>query len=287
MRPIPIDFHIGPLTVHTYGIGLAVTFLFGAWYFARRLRQHGLPAEWLSDVVAGIVVGALVGARLVHVASHLSFYAGHPAEVVMVWHGGLSSFGGLAGGLIVGILRARKRRPVGVSLVWLLDLIAPVLACSWAIGRLLGPQLMVAGGGHPTTAWYGLSYAGQVGKRIPVPLFQAALDFAIFGVVLVVERRWHRRPLGAIFALWLALWGMARFAEEFFWLATPPVWDAVEVFSLALSLSAWSALVVLWRKAKDLPPWKDNPAHLANSLPGSRKDGDDVDDDQTMARPAG
>lgn len=245
MRPVPVAFHLGPLTVHTYGIGLAITFVFGAWYLTRRLRQRGVPTEWLSNAAVAIVVAAVVGARAVHVASHAGFYVAHPFEVVMIWHGGLSSFGGLAAGLAVGVVLARTRRPAGTSLPWLLDVAAPVLACSWAVGRLLGPQLMINGGGHPTTAWYGLSYAGQVGKRIPVPIFQAVLDLTIFAVLLVAERRWGRRPLGAIFVLWLALWGLARFAEEYFWLATPNLWDAVEVFSLVLSVSACSALLFL------------------------------------------
>ena len=41
MKPIPVAFHIGPLQVHTYGIGLAVTFWFGFVYFERRLRKNG------------------------------------------------------------------------------------------------------------------------------------------------------------------------------------------------------------------------------------------------------
>ncbi|MBV9285316.1 MAG: prolipoprotein diacylglyceryl transferase [Acidimicrobiia bacterium] len=260
MRPIPIAFHLGPLTVHTYGIGLAVTFVFAAWYLTRRLRQRAVPTEWLSEVVVGVLVAAVIGARVVHVVSHAGFYVAHPAEVVMIWHGGLSSFGGLAAGLAAGVVLARSRRPPGTALPWLLDVAAPVLACSWAIGRLLGPQLMINGGGHPTAAWYGLSYAGQVGKRIPVPIFQAILDMAIFGILILAERRWGRRPLGAIFALWLALWGLARFAEEYFWLATPALWDAVEAFALVLTVSASAVLLLLPRRQLD-----GEGAHAASS----------------------
>ncbi len=248
MRPIPVLFHLGPLTVHTYGIGLAVTFVVGARYFERRLRARGIDAGWLANAAAGIVVGAIVGARLVHVVSHLSSYVAHPGEIVLVWRGGLSSFGGLAGGIAGGLVCSRRSRPAGVSLARLLDVAAPVLAASWALGRVLGPQLMVAGGGHPTSAWYGLSYAGQLGKRVPVPLFQSGLDLAIFAILIVAERRWAGRSTGAIFALWLALWGIARFGEEFLWLATPAAWDAVEVFSLLLSACAWCSLAWLgWR----------------------------------------
>ena len=77
-----------------------------------------------------------------------------------------------------------------------MDLVAPVLMAGWALGRLLGPQLEVAGGGHRTTQWFGMYYAGQVGKRLPVPLFQALEDFGVFCVLLAVERRLSRWPDG-------------------------------------------------------------------------------------------
>jgi hypothetical protein len=71
------------------------------------------------------------------------------------------------------------------------DLMAPVLMACWGMGRLLGPQLMVAGGGHATHQWFGMYYAGQVGRRLPVPIFQSIEDFTIFGILLLVER-WLR-----------------------------------------------------------------------------------------------
>ena len=49
MRPIPVLFHLGPLQIHTYGIGLAVTFIFAAWYLGRRFRRAGYPWRWVGD----------------------------------------------------------------------------------------------------------------------------------------------------------------------------------------------------------------------------------------------
>ena len=57
------------------------------------------------------------------------------------------------------------------------------MAC-WAMGRLLGPQLMYAGGGHPTHQWFGMYYAGQAGRRLPVPIFQALEDFAVYLILI-------------------------------------------------------------------------------------------------------
>ena len=62
------------------------------------------------------------------------------------------------------------------------------------MGRLLGPQLMVAGGGHRTQQWFGMYYAGQAGRRLPVPIFQAMEDFAVYLVLIAIERRLDRWP---------------------------------------------------------------------------------------------
>ena len=90
MKPIPVVFHLGPLQVHTYGIGLALTFLFAAWYLSRRLRSKGLPHDWVGDAAFWIILAAVVGARVVHVLANIGFYLDHPTEIPIVWHGGLS-----------------------------------------------------------------------------------------------------------------------------------------------------------------------------------------------------
>lgn len=190
MRPIPVAFHIWFLEVHTYGIGLALTFWFGLRYTERRLRNAGYPWQWVTGMFLWVIVAAIVGARTLHVVSDLTYYSRYPSQVFAIWQGGLSSFGGLLFAVPVGVVSARRRCPQ-LPTMRFADLIAPVLMACWGIGRLLGPQLMLAGGGHPTHQWFGMYYAGQVGKRLPVPIFQSIEDFAIFGILLLVER-WLR-----------------------------------------------------------------------------------------------
>ena len=190
MRPIPVAFHVWFLEVHTYGIGLALTFWFGLRYTERRLRRAGYPWQWVTGMFVWVIIAAIVGARALHVVSNLSYYSHYPGQVFAIWQGGLSSFGGLLFAVPVAIVSTRRRCPELPGLRFA-DLMAPVLMACWGIGRLLGPQLMVAGGGHPTGQWFGMYYAGQVGKRLPVPIFQAIEDFTIFGILLLVER-WLR-----------------------------------------------------------------------------------------------
>jgi phosphatidylglycerol:prolipoprotein diacylglycerol transferase len=232
-----VDFHLGPFHIHTYGIGLAMTFWFALWYMRRRFRSVGYPWEWLNRAFLWVIAAAIVGARAVHVIANQSFYFGqhHPSDIFAVWHGGLSSFGGLLLGVPTGIW-FQRRYCREISTWAALDVAAPVLMASWALGRLLGPQLMVDGGGHPTDAWYGMSYAGQVGERVPVPLFQSAECFAIFVILRFIEERTRRQPPGIMLAAFAGLWGIVRFTDEFFWLAVPRLWDAVEVTAIILAV---------------------------------------------------
>lgn len=222
MKPIPVDFHIGPLLVHTYGIGLAITFLFGYKYFERRLRDHGYPYEWLGSAFLWIIAAAIIGARVVHVVANAGFYIRQPIQIPLIWHGGLSSFGGLALGLVTGFALARRHCPQ-LSGARAADLLAPVLLASWALGRLLGPQLMIRGGGHPTNQWFGMYYAGQVGKRLPVPIFQSMMTVGILLIAWQVEKLVERRggPTGLVMAVSAGFWGTGRFFEEHLWLAYP------------------------------------------------------------------
>src|ERR1700722_18531432 len=226
MKPIPVEFHIGPLQVHTYGIGLALTFWFGFVYFERRLRKNGYPPEGLVPVFLWIILAAVVGARAMHVLSNLSYYTQNPGDILAIWHGGLSSFGGVLLAVPVGIILTRRRcseLPMGRAL----DLVTPVLLACWALGRLLGPQLMVAGGGHPTHQWFGMYYAGQTGPRLPVPIFQALEDFTVYLILIAIERsldRWpdgSRRtgyPTGTVLGTAMILWGIERSLDEHLWL---------------------------------------------------------------------
>jgi prolipoprotein diacylglyceryltransferase len=253
VKPIPVVFHLGSLQIHTYGIGLALTFWFGYRYFAKRLRDHGYPDAWFGRAFIWIVVASIVGARVVHVVANLrgaQGYAQNPGDIFAIWHGGLSSFGGLLGGVPTGLICARRWCPQ-LRLSVALDLVAPVLVIAWAVGRLLGPQLMYQGGGNLTRAWYGMAYAGQAGKRIPVPIFQAIEDSVVYVIALWVERMIARRrgPIGIVATAAVTLYGAARFNDEYVLLPHNTGGDiAVLIASLAfVGVGAALACWLLWQ----------------------------------------
>jgi phosphatidylglycerol:prolipoprotein diacylglycerol transferase len=283
MRPIPVAFHIWFLEVHTYGIGLALTFWFGLRYTERRVRNAGYPSEWVTGMFVWVIVAALVGARALSVLSNLSYYSHNVGQIPAIWQGGLSSFGGILFAVPVGIVSARRRCPQLAALRFG-DLMAPVLMASWAMGRLLGPQLMRAGGGHPTSQWFGMYYADQVGKRLPVPVFQAMEDATIFVILLLVER-WLRSvaptpspaststapvdgvpappiwlpPAGLVLGIGMILWGIERFVDEHLWLGEDGGVGSV-LTQLAGVALAVAGVVLVATRLRALQTWRGGDA---------------------------
>jgi phosphatidylglycerol:prolipoprotein diacylglycerol transferase len=273
MKPIPVAFHIGPLEVHTYGIGLAITFWFAFRYFEHRLAKNGYRTDWVAGLFLWVIGAAVVGARALHVLSNLGYYSHHVGQTLAIWQGGLSSFGGLLFAVPTAIIVTRRRCPE-LPIARALDLVAPVLMAAWALGRLLGPQLMVAGGGHPSHQWFCMYYAQQRGCRLPVPIFQSLEDFAVFCVLILIERRLRRWPDGSVRAGYpngvvigtaMVLWGIERFLDEHLWLGEDGRLGSmlVQIAGIALALGGIAVLLVARRN------WR---SWLAAGAPGGRPD---------------
>jgi hypothetical protein len=117
-----------------------------------------------------------------------------------------------------------------------------------------------------------MAYAGQAGKRVPVPIFQALEDLVVYVFALWVERRIVRRggPVGIVVTAAVTLYGAARFNDEYVLLPHSTGGDiAVLVASLAFvgggaALAGW----LLWRDrgvahAAVTDPWRAPVAQCA------------------------
>ncbi len=249
MSGVPTSFHLGPLDFHTYGFGLAIAAYVAFLYAERRFRARHLSLEHFGWFTGWVIVASLVGARLAHVATNWSIYRHDPARIVALWQGGLASFGGIAFGLVVGLVLVRRWWPE-VSLLSFSDALVPALIAGWALGRVLGPQFMFQGGGHLTHQWFGLHYAGQVGKRVPVPLIQGAEDGLLWLVLVGLDRRHPGRRAGLTTGVAMAIWGVVRTLDEHFLLGQNSKSGSVGVQIAGLVLSAAGVVVLIRRRAQ-------------------------------------
>ena len=251
MSGVPTTLHLGPLTFHLYGFGLAIAGYVAYVYARRRLRGAGVAEQPFGWFTATLLVAALLGGRGANIATNWSYYSGHPGRWIATWQGGLASFGAIGVALPVGIWGIRHWWPE-VSLGAFADTLLPALVAGWALGRVLGPQFMVAGGGHETTSWIGLHYSGQVGKRVPVPLIQGAEDGTLWLILLYLEGHWRRRRVGSLAGVAMVVWGLARAYDEHFLLDQNSHSGSLGVQGAALLL-ALGGVVVLALARRPLP----------------------------------
>ncbi|HVA53688.1 MAG TPA: prolipoprotein diacylglyceryl transferase family protein [Acidimicrobiales bacterium] len=247
MSGFPTSFHLGPLVFHTYGFGLAIAAYVAYVYARHRLRRNDINVEPFTRYTVWLLVSGLVGARLATIATNWSYYSAHVGRWIAVWQGGLSSFGGIALALVVGLILQRRWWP-DTQLTRFTDALVPALIAGWALGRVLGPQFMVQGGGHVTNQWFGLHYAGQVGKRVPVPLIQGAEDGLLWLALLGVERARRTYTIGVVTALGMIVWGFVRALDERLLLGQESHSGSigVQLAGLALSGAGLITLIVHW-----------------------------------------
>ena len=252
MKPVPTVLHLGPFTLHTYGVGLAIAFYVAYYYAAHRLERRGYDTSHFGRHAVVLVIAGLLGARAAHVATNWRYYHAHLSQVIAVWHGGLASFGALLVAAPLGIWLFRRSWP-SASLLDLSDAVLPALVAAWSVGRFLGPQFMVAGGGHLTRQWFGMAYAGQTGQRVPVPLIQGLEDAALWLSLLLLERRGVRR--GVLTATALMVWGLVRSIDEFLLLgpAGSVGSRAVQLAGLTLAGLGLSIALRVRHAARELP----------------------------------
>src|SRR5258705_1946233 len=80
----PELFSIGPVTVYTYGVLLAASYLLGLQFAIARARKWGLDANRVLDLGIYIIIAALIGAKLLLVVTDFNQFRASPADLLSI-----------------------------------------------------------------------------------------------------------------------------------------------------------------------------------------------------------
>jgi phosphatidylglycerol---prolipoprotein diacylglyceryl transferase len=204
----PVLLRIGGLEITSFGVMVALGALAGAWVFGRELEARGLGHA--SNLAFTGLIAGLVGAKLLWVAEH---FGEEPALDLLTSRGGLSWFGGLVGGVGVGLLVVVYRR---WPLIPLLAAAAPAVAVGQMLGRV-GCFLVGDDYGLPTRLPWGVAFPEGLPPTIvpvhPTQIYEAVF-LALLAWLLVRWRRWGV-PDRLLLVRYCLLAGAFRFALEF------------------------------------------------------------------------
>lgn len=211
------SLQLGGLRLTAYGLMIALGVAVAVAIARRRAPRRLIDPDHLTAIATWAVPAGLLGARLYHVATDWRRFQGRWVDVVKVWEGGLGIPGGIAAGVLVGLLVARRR---GLVLVDVLDVVAPALPVAQAIGRWgnwWNQELF----GRPTTLPWGLTidpehrplrYA-DVSAFHPTFLYESLWNLGLAALLLVLDRRGRLVP-GQLFWLYLVGYGVGRIWVE-------------------------------------------------------------------------
>ncbi|MBD5176182.1 MAG: prolipoprotein diacylglyceryl transferase [Bacteroidales bacterium] len=203
----PVLFSLGPFTVRWYGLMFALGFFIGYQIVAAMFKHEGAPEKWLGILLAYLVIGTVVGARLGHVFFYeWDYYSQHPGEILKVWNGGLASHGGTIGNIIAILLFSwlvSKKAPS-----WTFDKIVVPVALVGALirfGNLMNSEIY----GGPTDLPWGFVFLrnGETVACHPTQLYEAGCYLVLFGLLMWMywKRNAEERPwlLTGIFFIWV------------------------------------------------------------------------------------
>lgn len=231
----PTALQLGSLTIHWYGVLVAVGFLAGLWTASRRAPRAGLPGETIADLGPWLIVGALVGSRVLYVISYWKTLFDDPlipsapwTEIFMVQRGGLVYYGGLIGAALACVLIAFWKK---LPLWRLADVLAPSIALGCVFGRLgclmngccygrLCELPWAIRFPNDSFAWRqhrALGLADEHGLSAPVhptQIYDALLNLALYAGLAWLFRR--RKFEGQVFTAYLMGYAVLRSVAELF-----------------------------------------------------------------------
>jgi phosphatidylglycerol:prolipoprotein diacylglycerol transferase len=248
----PELFSIGPVTVYSYGVLLAASYLLGLWLAMRRAKRWGLDPHRVLDLGIYIIIAALIGAKLLLLIVDFDQFSRSVSDLLSLARSGGVFYGGLILAVLVAFWYiARHRMPLWTTC----DVFAPGIALGHVTGRL---GCLAAGCcyGRPTDLPWGLTFtnplaAANVGTPLGIPLhptqlYEAGAELLILAFLLATEKR--GRPFaGRTFWAYMFLYAVSRYIVEIY--RGDPRGEVLGVSTsqfISLVLAPLSVVMLVW-----------------------------------------
>ncbi len=216
---LPVLLQIGPLSLFSYGLMLALAFAVTLLLARRHAPAAGIDPELVSEIGLVCLITGVAGARLGYVLVHLDYYVAHPVEIFQLWKGGLIVYGGLCLATM-SAATALYRKKIGI--VSFADFLIVYVPLGQAIGRI-GCFLNGCCFGHPTSVPWAVCFPqtslpacrhGFPNHLHPVQLY----EFVVLTAVYFLLRKVFKKKTfnGQVLSIYMIVYGLVRFCSEFF-----------------------------------------------------------------------
>ena len=206
-------FSIGPLTVHGYGVMIAVGILAASWLATKLCKEYKLDYENIDSFIIFVIVIGYAFSKLTYCLTVFDQFMSDPLSVL--GSGGWVVYGGILGGLLAALIWCKWKK---WKFMDYFQVLMPCVSLAQGFGRI-GCFFAGCCGGAVTDAWYGIQFPATslawntTQKIIPTQLLSSAGDFLIFAFLMYnLKKGKHPEDTGAWY---LILYSVGRFLIEF------------------------------------------------------------------------
>lgn len=209
-------FSIGPFTVHTYGLFVAIGIISAFLVTERRGKKMGVDVSRLDSLAIAFVIAGFIGSKLLYTLTRIKDIMADPSLMISLSDGWVV-WGGIIGGLIGGYIYCCMHK---MNFWQQVDLIIPSVALAQGFGRI-GCFFAGCCYGVETTSVLGVvfpegSLAPAGIRLLPTQLICSVFDFALFFVLIYLVRKKKNVFEGEVGIWYLAAYSFGRFVIEFF-----------------------------------------------------------------------
>ncbi len=220
---------IGDFHLHTYGIMQAIAFITVVFLMIKEGERLKIDKDIIYDFIFYIIIGEIIGARIWFVVENWSLFKYSPEDIIKIWQGGLTFYGGFIGGVIGGLLYIKIKK---LNFNTFADLVGTYLPIGIGIGRI---GCFLNGCCYGKVCSWGLpyptkqsppAYIEQLQKGLIDPSAQFTLpviptqlisttDMLITFFLIYFYKKSKYYIKGTVFPVFLILYGIHRFFIDF------------------------------------------------------------------------
>lgn len=214
----PVVFSIGFLQIRWYSLAYIAGILSTMFWLkkcndSRRIMSYEAYDSWLIWAIISILIGGRIGYVLFYSPT---YFLRDPIEIFMIWHGGMSFHGGLAGSILGMYFFARKYKIKFLALTDILAVIAPIGLFFGRIANFINMELY----GRITGSNFGVIFPnGGDLPRHPSQLYEAFCEGLLSFLILFCLDRYTKisqKHRGFLSGTFLVLYGSFRILIENF-----------------------------------------------------------------------
>jgi phosphatidylglycerol---prolipoprotein diacylglyceryl transferase len=269
----PVAIAIGPIAIRWYALAYICGIVLG-WLYARALLKNeklwGGPAPislaQLDDFILWVTIGIILGGRTGYVLFYNpSFFIQHPAEIFILWKGGMSFHGGFMGCVAAVILFCRANKLPILPLGDITTAVGPIGLLLGRIANFVNSELW-GRAADPDLPWAMIFPNGGPEPRHPSQLYEAGLEgIVLFTILAIMIRLGALKRPGLVLGSFIALYGLARITGEMFREPDPQLgflWGGLTMgMLLSVPMVVAGTIIIMQTLRREAPqPGKDDTA---------------------------